>query len=90
MLKNAPIVLLDEATSALDTQSEVLVKEALDNLKKDTTLITVAHRLSTIEDADEILVLNEGIIIERGIHSELMAKNSAYAKLHLATQKEVS
>jgi ABC-type multidrug transport system fused ATPase/permease subunit len=90
MLKNAPIVLLDEATSALDTQSEVLVKEALDNLKKDTTLITVAHRLSTIEDADEILVLNQGIIIERGIHSELMAKNSAYAKLHLATQKEVS
>ncbi|MCB2341496.1 ABC transporter ATP-binding protein [Clostridium estertheticum] len=88
ILKDSPILLLDEATSALDTQSEALIKDALDKFKKDKTLIIVAHRLSTIENADEIFVLEKGAIIENGTHNELIAKNSAYAKLHIGAHGE--
>ena len=81
ILKNPDILILDEATSALDTESEKLVQEALENLMKNRTSIVVAHRLSTIQHADEILVLEKGEIIERGAHAELIAKNGTYKKL---------
>jgi subfamily B ATP-binding cassette protein MsbA len=82
VLKNPPIMILDEATSALDTESEKLVQEALDNLMKNRTSIVVAHRLSTIRNADMICVFNEGEIVETGTHDELIAKNGIYKKLH--------
>lgn len=81
ILKNPPILILDEATSALDTESEKLVQEALENLMKDRTTLVVAHRLSTIRNADLICVLHEGHIVERGKHDELMALNGYYRKL---------
>lgn len=82
ILKNPPILILDEATSALDTESERLVQEALERLMKTRTTIAIAHRLSTIKHADEICVLYEGEIVERGRHEELLAKNGYYKKLN--------
>lgn len=81
ILKNAPILLLDEATSALDNESERLVQQALENLMHGRTSIIVAHRLSTIEQADRIIVMDDGKIIEEGSHSELLAKQGYYAAL---------
>ena len=81
ILKNPPILILDEATSALDTESEKLVQEALENLMKDRTTIVVAHRLSTIRNADMICVLHEGQIVERGTHDQLLALNGYYRRL---------
>lgn len=81
ILKNPPILILDEATSALDTESEKLVQEALENLMKDRTTLVVAHRLSTIRNADLICVLHDGQIVERGRHDELMARNGYYRRL---------
>lgn len=81
VLKNPPIMVLDEATSALDTESEKLVQEALENLMSNRTSLVIAHRLSTIQKADQIVVMQNGEIIEMGTHSELISNNSNYKKL---------
>jgi len=81
-LKNPPILILDEATSALDNTTEILIQQALDELCKGRTTIVVAHRLSTIKGADEIAVISEGKIIERGDHDSLMARGGRYAELY--------
>ena len=82
LLRNSPVLVLDEATSALDTESERAIQSALAELQKDKTVLVIAHRLSTIEKADEILVVDQGKIVERGSHSELMALDGAYKQLH--------
>jgi subfamily B ATP-binding cassette protein MsbA len=82
VLKNPPILILDEATSALDTESERLVQQALENLMKNRTSIVIAHRLSTIQFADEIIVLQNGQLVERGTHFALLEDNKVYRKLY--------
>ena len=82
VLKNPPILILDEATSSLDTESEKLVQDALFKLMENRTSIVIAHRLSTVRDADEICVLHEGKIVERGKHEHLLEKQGVYKKLH--------
>ena len=82
LLRNSPVLILDEATSALDTESERAIQSALEELKKDRTVLVIAHRLSTIENADEILVIEHGEIKERGTHQDLLALNGAYKQLH--------
>ncbi len=81
ILRNPPVLVLDEATSALDTQTERAVQEALDRLAENRTTIAIAHRLSTVRDADQILVLDRGRIVERGPHDELLALGGRYAEL---------
>ncbi|OCG26211.1 lipid A export permease/ATP-binding protein MsbA [Gilliamella sp. wkB108] len=88
LLRDNPILILDEATSALDTESEHTIQKALDKLQKGRTSIVIAHRLSTIEKADEILVINDGQIIEKGTHSELLHANGIYTKLYQSNFKE--
>lgn len=85
--KNAPILILDEATSALDTESEKLVQDAIDKMMKNRTCLIIAHRLSTVKHADEIIVLQKGQIIERGKHEELISKNGMYS--HLVKMQEL-
>ena len=82
VLKNPPILILDEATSALDTESERLVQDALTNLMKNRTSIVIAHRLSTVQHADEIVVMQKGEIIERGNHADLLNNNGVYKRLN--------
>jgi subfamily B ATP-binding cassette protein MsbA len=82
ILKNPPILILDEATSSLDTESERIVQDAINHLMQHRTCIVIAHRLSTVQHADEIVVLDQGSIIERGSHQELMQREgSAYRRL---------
>ena len=82
MVKNPPIMILDEATSALDTESEKLVQDAIENLMMNRTSVVIAHRLSTVRNADLICVFHEGEIVERGKHDELIVLNGIYTKLY--------
>jgi subfamily B ATP-binding cassette protein MsbA len=90
MLRNAPILLLDEATSALDAHSERLVQSAIERLQKDRTTIVVAHRLSTIMDADEIYVMSQGKVVENGTHENLMKQGGVYARLYGSMIRETA
>lgn len=87
-VKNAPVVILDEATSALDNKSEKVVQEAIDNLMKNRTVIVIAHRLSTVQNANKIVVINDGQIAEMGTHEELLAKKGAYYGLYSSQFKK--
>ena len=89
MLKDAPILILDEATAALDNDSERLVQDALEHLIPDRTTLVIAHRLSTIEHADQVLVLEQGRLVEQGTHAELLARGGLYAHLHRMQFREL-
>lgn len=82
MIQNAPMLILDEATSSVDTRTELLIQEAMDKLTKDRTSFVIAHRVSTIKNADLILVMKDGDIIENGNHKELLAQGGFYADLY--------
>ena len=82
VLKDAPILILDEATSALDTEAERIIQQALEELMTNRTTLVIAHRLSTVENADRIVVLEQGQLIESGTHAQLIAANGTYAALH--------
>ncbi|MEO2185526.1 MAG: ATP-binding cassette domain-containing protein, partial [bacterium] len=82
LLKNPPILILDEATSALDTESEKMVQRAIEVLMKDRTALVIAHRLSTVQNADKIIVLEKGEIIEVGSHTDLYNKGGLYRRLY--------
>ena len=87
MLKNPSILILDEATSALDTLSEALVQQALDRLMEGKTTIIIAHRLSTVQNADKIIVIDAGKMVQKGTHEELMAQNGVYKDLYEKQKK---
>jgi subfamily B ATP-binding cassette protein MsbA len=82
LLKNAPILILDEATSALDTESERIIQAALEELMHNRTTLVIAHRLSTVEKADRIVVMDSGRLVETGTHAELLSRDGIYAQLH--------
>lgn len=86
LLRKPTILLLDEATSALDSQSESMIQEALEKLKRARTTITIAHRLSTIVKADKIYVLSDGRIVESGTHAQLMERKADYYRLYIASK----
>jgi len=81
VLRNPPVLIFDEATSSLDTQTEYAVQAALERLSEGRTTITIAHRLSTVRDADQIVVLDQGAVVERGTHDELLERGGMYAAL---------
>ena len=81
LLKDAPVILLDEATASLDVDNETEIQEAISRLVKGKTVLVIAHRMRTVENADQILVLDDGVVAERGTHAELMKKNGLYARL---------
>ena len=81
-MQDAPILILDEATAALDTESERYIQGALEALMKNRTTLIIAHRLSTVEHANKIIVMEEGRMVEMGSHQELLARNGHYAKLY--------
>ena len=81
MLKNSPLLLLDEATSALDAESERMVQAALESAMRNRTTLVVAHRLATVQQADRILVLDHGKLVEQGTHAELVSRGGVYARL---------
>ena len=89
-LKNPPILILDEATSALDNESEHLVNQSLERLAQGRTTVTIAHRLTTIQNADRILVLSDGKIMEEGSHEELLEKQGMYYQLYMSVQEKTS
>ena len=89
LLKNPPLLILDEATSSLDSISEQAILDALNAVKNQRTTLVIAHRLSTVRDADSILVMNQGEIVEHGSHSELLAKDGYYARLWLQQQQDL-
>ena len=82
LLKNPPILILDEATSALDTESEKKVQKAIEMLMKDRTALVIAHRLSTVQNADKIIVIDKGRVVEKGNHKNLYEQNGLYRKLY--------
>jgi len=82
LLRDPPILILDEATSSLDTESERLVQEAIDRLMHDRTVLVIAHRLATVRHADQILVLEDGHVVEHGTHAALIVRNGLYRRLH--------
>ncbi|MDD5500475.1 MAG: ABC transporter ATP-binding protein [Candidatus Omnitrophica bacterium] len=88
LLKNAPILVLDEATSQLDSASERLVQEALDRLVSGRTVFVIAHRLSTVRNANKIVVLDKGVVVEQGTHADLLGKNGLYKRLYDAQERE--
>jgi subfamily B ATP-binding cassette protein MsbA len=82
ILKNPSILILDEATSSLDTESEYLVQKAIDNLMADRTVLVIAHRLTTVENADTIVVMKDGQIVDVGAHNDLLKKDGVYTRLY--------
>ena len=82
LLRDPPILILDEATSALDTESERLVQQAIERLMRERTVLVIAHRLATVRDADEIVVLDAGCIVQRGSHEELLRAGGLYRRLY--------
>ena len=90
LLKNPKIFIFDEATSALDTKTEKSIEKSLKKLSKNTTTLVIAHRLSTVIDADKIIVLENGKIAEEGTHTQLLNKNGLYSEMWLRQQEEVN
>jgi subfamily B ATP-binding cassette protein MsbA len=88
ILRDAPILLLDEATSALDNESEKAIQKSFEKLQHGRTTLVIAHRLSTVKNADQIIVLDRGKIVEQGRHDELMAKQGLYWRMYQASQNE--
>ena len=87
MLKDAPIILLDEATASVDPENEVQLQQAINELVKNKTLVVIAHRLSTIRGADQILVVDDGTVVQRGRHEELVKKEGLYKTFWTVNQK---
>ena len=90
LLRNAPLLILDEATSSLDAETEKAVQESLDTLREHRTVIVIAHRLATIQNADRIAVLDRGRLVELGTHEELIRKQGVYARLSALQQIEAA